>query len=86
MGLPGAPPNLEFSFSPKLDTIPQEGTTASDNESDRDKCGDSQLRLPKALKRHCRSGTVYPDNVPLRVPARMGRVIEEISPAELQFI
>ena len=86
MGLPEAPPNLGFSFSPRLDSIPHEGTAAYDNKSDQDKCGDSQSRLPKASKRHCRSGTVYPDNVPLRVPARMGRVIEQTPPAGLRFV
>jgi len=73
MNLPEAPPNIGFPFSPRLDSIPHEETTAYDNKFGQDKCGDSQLRLSKVAKRHCRNGTVSPDDMPLRVPARMGR-------------
>ncbi|PUU83442.1 hypothetical protein B9Z19DRAFT_1105182 [Tuber borchii] len=80
MSLPEAPPNIGFSFSPRLESIPYE------NKFDQDKFGDPQSRPPKTAKRHYRSGTTSPDNVPLRVPVRMGRVTGETSPAGFQFV
>jgi len=86
MSLPEAPPNIGFPFSPRLDSIPYEEGGTYENKFDQDKCGDSQSRLPKTAKSHYRSGIMPPDNVPLRVPVRMGRVTGETSPAGFQFV
>ena len=86
MSLPEAPPNIGFPFSPRLDSIPYEEAGTYENKFDQDKYGDSQSRLPKTPRRHYRSGTIPPDNVPLRAPVGMGRVTGETSPAGFQFV
>ena len=86
MSLPEAPPNIGFSFSPRLESIPYEETRTYENKFDQAKHRDSQFRPPKAAKRNYRSGTVSPDNVPLGVPVRMARARGETPPAGLQFV
>lgn len=86
MSLPEAPPNIGFSFSPRLDLIPYEETGTYENKFDQDKYSGSQFRPPKTAKRNYCSGTVSPDNVPLGVPLRMARARGETPPAGLQFV
>ncbi|PWW77140.1 hypothetical protein C7212DRAFT_362814 [Tuber magnatum] len=84
--LPDAPPNVGFPFSPRLGTIPHGEPEAHEAKPGQDKCGNSQSRLVKTAKRHFRSGTISPDNVPLNVPVKMSGMTGETPPTGLRSI
>ncbi|RPA91605.1 hypothetical protein L873DRAFT_1848195 [Choiromyces venosus 120613-1] len=83
--LPEAPINVGFTFSPRLDAIPQE-KEVYENISNQDGCESPQSRPPKTAKRHYRSGTISPDRMPLNVPVKMSRITGETPPAGLRSV